>query len=133
MQGFKEIGKRFKLIKEHFSLSNQEFGEICGVSYTAIGNIINGTTKDPSVSLFVKISSKLEINLNWMITGKGEMIEKEEDKPLSTENLETIKYLKQEIENLKLIIESKQNEIETFKKIVALLEEKKANSKSKAS
>ena len=121
MQEYIPLNKRIELVKKEFGYSNEELGQICGVSYTAIANIINGVTKDPGVSLFVNISTKLGINLDWLLSGVGEMYKDGNSK--DKEHPETIKFLKQENENLRTIIGAKDEQIETLKKIVNLLEE----------
>ncbi|HVD99087.1 MAG TPA: helix-turn-helix transcriptional regulator [Cytophagaceae bacterium] len=107
-----------EIIKKEFNYSNEQLGEICGVSYTAIGNIINGITKDPGVSLFIRLSKQLEINVEWLLFGEGEMLRKH----VSKNHPEAVKYLGHENDNLKILIQSKDSEINTLKKIINLLE-----------
>jgi transcriptional regulator with XRE-family HTH domain len=121
MRELKELGERIEKIKAEFRYTNQQLGEICGVSYTAIANIINKITKDPSISLIVNLTTKLDISLEWLLLGKGEMLSKQSSH-IKKEHPEAIKFLKQENENLKTIISSKETEAETLKKIVTLLE-----------
>lgn len=133
MQDLKDLGKRINAIKTEFGYSNQELGAICGVSYTAIGNIIHGITKDPSVSLFIKLTTKLDISLDWLLFGKGEMLKS--DNSSKRDHPETVKFLKQEITNLKTIINIRESELETLKKMIGLLENqtKPHQAKKKAS
>jgi transcriptional regulator with XRE-family HTH domain len=130
MQSLREIGKRIEKVKAEFRYSNQQLGDICGISYTAIANIINGITKDPSVSVFANLSSKLGISLEWLLFGKGEMLIKNQGQS-KKDHPEAIKFLKQENENLKTIIDSKETEVATLKKIIVLLEEKVSESGTK--
>jgi transcriptional regulator with XRE-family HTH domain len=113
-----EMKHRMEIIKKEFNYSNEQLGEICGVSYTAIGNIINGITKDPGVSLFIRLSKQLEINVEWLLFGEGEMLRKH----VSKNHPEAVKYLGHENDNLKILIQSKDSEINTLKKIINLLE-----------
>src|ERR1700743_1221639 len=113
-----EIKHRMEIVKREFNYSNEQLGEICGVSYTAIGNIINGITKDPGVSLFIRLSKQLEINVEWLLFGEGEMLTKH----VSKNHPEAVKYLSHENDNLKILIQSKDSEINTLKKIINLLE-----------
>ena len=69
------IGARFEKLKIKFSLSNSDLGKIAGVSHQAIGDIINGVTDNPKIGLLVKISNHLQVNLNWLAKGEGEMLE----------------------------------------------------------
>ncbi len=117
----KMLKDRINLIKKEFKYSNEELGIICGVSYTAIGNIINGITQDPGVSLFIKLSKKHDLSLDWLLFGEGEMYKTSAQQNNPFNNL---KYLNQEMEGLKILIESKDNELHALKKIIALLESK---------
>lgn len=123
-----ELKHRVEFLKKEFNYSNEQLGEICGVSYTAIGNIINGITKDPGISLFVKLSKKLNLNLEWLLLGEGEMLKNKVNKK---DHPEAIKYLYQENENLKILVQSKDGEINTLKKIVDLLENRVEQGSSK--
>jgi transcriptional regulator with XRE-family HTH domain len=130
VQDLTEIGKRIDKVKAEFRYSNQQLGEVCGVSYTAIANIINGITKDPSVSLFVNLTIKLGISCEWLLFGKGEMLLKNRSES-KKDHPEAIKYLQQENKNLKTIIDSKEAEVATLKKIITLLEERKGEQSPK--
>jgi transcriptional regulator with XRE-family HTH domain len=125
MKELNGISKRIEKVKTEFRYSNQQLGKICGVSYTAIANIINGVTKDPSISLFVNITIKLGVSIEWLLFGKGEMLIKNSGQS-KKDHPEAIKFLQQENENLKTIIHSKEAETTTLKKIILLLEEKVA-------
>jgi transcriptional regulator with XRE-family HTH domain len=123
MQELIEIGQRIEKVKAEFRFSNQQLGEICGVSYTAIANIIHGITKDPGVSLFVNLTTKLNISIEWLLFGKGEMLIMNQSQS-KKDDPKIIKFLQQENENLKTIIQSRETEGTTLKKIIKLLEER---------
>lgn len=68
-----ELGERLDQIKYHFKLNNSDLAKIAGVSSQAISDIVNGITDNPKVSTMKNISSKLEISLEWLIEGTGQM------------------------------------------------------------
>jgi len=68
------ISERFSLIRDRFSLTAGRLGEIAGVSGTAIAKIESGETANPKADVLASISTKLQINLNWLVLGEGEML-----------------------------------------------------------
>lgn len=68
------ISERFLLIRDVFSLTAGRLGEIAGVSGTAIAKIESGETASPKADVLASISTKLQINLNWLVLGEGEML-----------------------------------------------------------
>lgn len=68
------ISERFSLIRDAFSLTAGRLGEIAGVSGTAIAKIESGETANPKADVLASISTKLQINLNWLVLGEGEML-----------------------------------------------------------
>ena len=69
------IGSRLEQVKLHYKLTNNDIGKIAGVSHQAISDIVKGETDNPKVSLLVKISDHLQVNLNWLAKGQGEMFD----------------------------------------------------------
>lgn len=69
-----ELSERLEKIKQHFGLNDSKLAEIAGVTPTAIGNIINGVTDNPKISLLKNITSKLNISLDWLVSGEGQML-----------------------------------------------------------
>lgn len=58
--------------KEHLKMSQNKFEDSCHI---VKGNLSQIKTKGPSVEMLIKISSAYpELNLNWLIMGKGEML-----------------------------------------------------------
>lgn len=68
------LNKRLELVKNHFHLSNRRLAQVAGISGQGIADILNGVSKNPRNSIFVQISDKLDINLNWLLTGEGDML-----------------------------------------------------------
>jgi transcriptional regulator with XRE-family HTH domain len=71
------ISERISLIRSSFSLTAERLGEVAGVSGTAIANIEGGSSLNPGAEMLANISSKLGINLNWLILGEGPILKDE--------------------------------------------------------
>lgn len=68
------ISERFLLIRKEFSLTAGRLGEIAGVTGTAIAKIESGDTANPKADILSRISTKLHVNLNWLLLGEGDML-----------------------------------------------------------
>lgn len=68
---------RLDSIIKHFSKNVTEFAREMDFNTETLRRIYNGTTKDPQISLFIKIKERYpEIDLEWLLTGEGEMLSK---------------------------------------------------------
>lgn len=57
------------------NLSSKAFSEIIGFNYSTLNNYITGRRSSVDIELIRRISSSFDdINLDWIITGKGDMI-----------------------------------------------------------
>jgi transcriptional regulator with XRE-family HTH domain len=65
--------EKFIAIRRQLRLSQDALAENTGVSGSAIGLIEQGKTKNPSAEVLAALASKLGINLDWLLLGKGEM------------------------------------------------------------
>lgn len=66
---------------EHYKQTPVRFAEQIGVQRSSISHILSGRNK-PSYDFLLKIAGKYpEIDLNWLISGKGEMLKTIEPKP----------------------------------------------------
>lgn len=70
---FMEIGKRVTTAREYAGLNKVELARATGMSKQAIGQIENGTTKEPTPSNLFKIAKATHVNPEWIITGYGHM------------------------------------------------------------
>lgn len=86
-----ELATRFEMIKHHFKLNNSKLAEIAEVTSTAIGDIMNGTTDNPKLGLLKNVSTKLNISMEWLAYGDGEM--------LRNGNANSISFNKNEIDS----------------------------------
>lgn len=71
------VNDRIELLMKRFGLSVNSLAEQLDFSRTAIYNIIseNGRRTSPSHDFYLKLKESYEnVNLNWLITGEGEML-----------------------------------------------------------
>lgn len=68
------LAQRLALIQEKYSLTNDKFGEKLGVSDVSIGKYINKQAA-PGTDVYQSFNESFpEISLEWLITGKGNML-----------------------------------------------------------
>ena len=78
------IGQRInKLVKYFSNGNNSDFATKIGVSEANIRNYINDRA-EPKFNILEKIAINFEINYEWLLTGKGEMLKSK----VSNNNLE---------------------------------------------
>ncbi len=71
------VNDRVELLMRHFGLSVNSMAKKLNFSRTTIHNIVseNGRRTSPSHDFYSKLKESYEnINLNWLITGEGEML-----------------------------------------------------------
>jgi hypothetical protein len=67
------IGLRIKHLRDfYYGKNNVKMATNLGTSEANVRNYINGTP--PKVDFIINICEKLEINYEWLMTGKGEML-----------------------------------------------------------
>lgn len=68
------LQERLQEFMIHKSLKASELSKILGVNDSNISNLINGRIISPNFSLVMKINKHFpELNLNWLVSGEGEM------------------------------------------------------------
>ena len=68
-----KMNKRFQKWLDYNDINSNKLAENLSVSRATISHIISGRNK-PSVDFLHKILNKYpELNLNWLVTGKGSM------------------------------------------------------------
>lgn len=71
--------------------TRQEFAEAVGINKTNLSSAMNGNEKYLSDSLFIKVNSVYDnINLQWLLTGDGEMLNPQAAIMTSAEEIEPI-------------------------------------------
>lgn len=78
------IGKRLKIIIESKHLSQGKFGELLNTPRQLISNYVNDLSK-PSYELLTKLALDMNVNLNWLIAGTGEMFAQTPNEALKEE------------------------------------------------
>ncbi|WP_430009869.1 helix-turn-helix domain-containing protein [Methylophaga lonarensis] len=67
------IGKRVEIARKHAGMTKAMLARACGLTNQAIGQIENGTTKEPKPSNLQKIAVACNVSSDWLIDGEGEM------------------------------------------------------------
>ena len=68
------IGHRVTEARNYAGLSKTALAKVCGMSKQAVGQIENGTTKEPKPSNLKKIAIACGVNSDWIIDGSGFMV-----------------------------------------------------------
>ena len=66
------LGKRLKQARQAKGLNKSQLGAAVGTSGTSINNIEIEVTKKPSAELLAALASYLQVDLQWLLTGKGQ-------------------------------------------------------------
>ena len=66
------IRENLKLIRKELGLSISKFSEKLGIPAPTLTCYERGE-RTPSAQLFVQLHIKLDVNLNWFVSGKGNM------------------------------------------------------------
>lgn len=93
-----EINDRLRILMDNFQLSSSQFADKLEIQRSAISHLLSGRNK-PSILILEKILKNFpEVDIEWLITGKGNIF-----KPSSEEKHEELKS-----------ITEKQSEIDVF-------------------
>ncbi len=68
------IALRLKKLREEKNLNQVEFASLIGISQAAISHYERGE-REPTADIISKIADKLNVNLNWLLTGEGSMFQ----------------------------------------------------------
>ena len=66
------LGSRLKLIRTSKKLTQLDFGKCIGVTKQAIANV-ESSHSNPSIDFLSKLIEIFNVNINWLISGHGEM------------------------------------------------------------
>lgn len=105
-----DFNDRITKVIEFSEMTPAEFAEEIGVQRSSISHILSGRNK-PSLDFITKIKSKFpEIEWNWLITGSGEMLLKQEPSVdiKETETIEEKKPVKKSLPDLFSLINDDQ-------------------------
>ena len=80
-----DLSNKFKQIRQQKHLTQLELGNYLLVSKQAIANVESGHSK-PSIELISKLVDILNVNLNWLVSGHGDMFISDCDNTLESRN-----------------------------------------------
>ncbi len=104
------INQRFNILMKELKFNTNSFSKEIGVSNSSLRQIIEGDNL-PSAKVLIPLVDKMPyVNLNWLISGKGEMFLNESTSELA--------QLKKEVETLRNTLADKEE-------IIKLLKQKK--------
>lgn len=66
------IAKRLKEVMEHKGLNIKTFAELLDIPYRTLQNYLLNE-RAPSAEVLIKVSDKLNVDLNWLMCGEGEI------------------------------------------------------------
>lgn len=100
---------RIKEIREKFFKTQANMAAILGVSRQAVNEYERGNNIIPTKALIL-LSSKYNININWLLTGQGNMLLSDDDKVNNNELIQQqqdkIKELQAQVDLLKELLQS---------------------------
>jgi transcriptional regulator with XRE-family HTH domain len=67
------IGERLKIARESAKISQSALARATKITPSAISQLELGMTKKPSASNLLPLAKALNVDPNWLITGKGDM------------------------------------------------------------
>jgi len=113
------MNERLKQFIEYLQLSTRAFEQKISVSNGLIARFVSKNTSIQSDVLSKICDTFPELNFDWLVTGKGEMLRgSDREKPSDT----TVSILLQRIEDLARENGSLQAQIDEYKKEIALLQ-----------
>ncbi|HDR0967919.1 TPA: helix-turn-helix transcriptional regulator [Pasteurella multocida] len=66
------INNRLREVMEYKGLNIKAFAQLLDVPYRTLQNYLLNE-RDPSAEVLIKVSDVLNVNLNWLMRGEGEM------------------------------------------------------------
>lgn len=103
---------RFTEIRKHFFKNQSEMAECLNITRQAISSIEQGKSK-PSYDLLYILLNKYNINLNYLLDNKGNMLLSDADTSSTSQQLQELqeenKKLQAQVELLKELLQSNSN------------------------
>jgi len=128
----KDIGKRIKEIIKKLNISIKEFSDITGIPYPTLQDYIAGK-RQPGANNLQKISMRLHISIDWLLTGEGEMFKEDKKTKIKKELYgDILKDAGYDINDpdMKLILEELSRSPSAKKLLAKLIRAKRGDSKS---
>lgn len=104
-------GERLKSVRKKLRLSQSEFGEALKINASAISQMENDHIK-PSLDTLIMLSKQFNVDLHWLITGKGKMFTMGGDKPSGDTSRNLIKIKQFLSEELMGLVKQKEGALE---------------------
>lgn len=105
------ISKRLKILIDILGLTLKDFSRQTGIPYQSLLNYLGGK-REPNLENLQKIAIQTNCNLNWLLTGEGEMFRRGEKGELKVSEKVPIYNVREDpeiVEILKLLMESPQD------------------------
>jgi len=67
------LGKRLKQLIEVLGIKQNQFAQNIDVSPSHVSDVLSGRRNNFSIDIIIKIAELYKVNLNWLLTGEGEM------------------------------------------------------------
>ena len=100
-----EIGKRFRLIRERLGITQAEVGEKLGIQSQHVSKYERGETV-PTWENLIKLTEIYDVNINWLLTGKGGMfLSMANYSILGEQNLQAVRDLEPDSQIEEIIVE----------------------------
>ena len=121
------VNKRIKLVREYLKQNQSEFSFEINVKQKDISRLESGVAKFVPNNVINTLHDKLNVNLNWLFSGSGEMfrddlqsvakVDLNDNINHSEVEISKIKleYALKEVDNLKVLINDKQEIIDLLK------------------
>ena len=96
------ISNRLREVMEYKGLNIKAFAELLDVPYRTLQNYLLNE-REPSAEVLIKISGVLNVDLNWLMRGEGEMFRSSTNKnELSEKEKQLISYYRKMSSDMKI-------------------------------
>lgn len=85
------ISKRLNQLVELNQLTIKDFAERCGIPYRSMYNYVRGE-REPNLEALSRISQTFNVDLNWLISGEGEILKGVSKETFSAEENQLITH-----------------------------------------
>lgn len=115
------VNERVRILRKSLKMSQHDFSELVGIAQTSVSRIEKGTNA-PHKSTLLQIANATNSNVDWLLTGKGEMTFEGEEKTETTvsENSpsKTTQWKEEAYKRLEEAYESSKAEIQFLRGLV---------------
>jgi len=116
------VHQRFNFLVEKLELNPNQLAKKLGITRPTVHSILNGSSLPSAKVLMPLIENYPNVNLNWLLSGKGEMLIDENQVILSKDHLNRLAdSLERENNMLRKEINGLAEELERIQKIVEAL------------